>query len=90
MVLPNGYLEDTHLFQTITNHNTSSNNNVEGNGHHDLLKQNNEEIESTYLTSVSKKPITLRKTESLKLDSVQSIRNRFNRVNSNNIGSLTR
>ena len=60
----------------------------------ELKKQNNhnnntnEEIETSYLTSVSKNPITLRKTESLKLDSVQSIRNRFNRMN--NIGSLTR
>jgi hypothetical protein len=36
--------------------------------------KSNEEIEASYLTSVSKNPITLRKTESLKLDSVQSIR----------------
>ena len=34
----------------------------------------NEDIEATYMTSVSKNLITLRKTESLKLDSVQSIR----------------
>lgn len=33
-----------------------------------------EDIEATYMTSVSKNLVTLRKTESLKLDSVQSIR----------------
>jgi coronin-2 len=96
-MMQNGYLiEDTNsytnnLFQTI---NTSLN--EDGTNNHDLQKQNNhnnnnntnEEIETSYLTSVSKNPITLRKTESLKLDSVQSIRNRFNRMN--NIGSLTR
>lgn len=38
-----------------------------------IAKQNND-LEATYMTSVSKNPITLRKTESLKLDSVQSIR----------------
>jgi len=47
-------------------------------------------LEATYMTSVSKNPITLRKTESLKLDSVQSIRNRFDRMNTNTLGNLTR
>lgn len=36
--------------------------------------KNADDIEATYMTSVSKNLITLRKTESLKLDSVQSIR----------------
>lgn len=35
---------------------------------------NDTDIEATYITSMSKNLITLRKTESLKLDSVQSIR----------------
>ena len=38
-----------------------------------IAKQSND-LEASYMTSVSKNPITLRKTESLKLDSVQSIR----------------
>ena len=32
------------------------------------------DLESSYLTSLSKNPVTLRKTESLKLESVQNIR----------------
>ena len=50
----------------------------------------NEDLEASYMTSVSKNPILLRKTESLKLDSVQSLRNRFNRISSNNTSTLTR
>jgi hypothetical protein len=38
-----------------------------------ISKQNND-LEASYVTSMSKNPITLRKTESLKLDSVQSLR----------------
>jgi hypothetical protein len=38
-----------------------------------IARQSND-LEASYVTSVSKNPITLRKTESLKLDSVQSIR----------------
>jgi coronin-2 len=84
MNMQNCYQEDNsypnNLFQSISHQN-----NIESS-----LPKQSDELESSYLTSVSKNPITLRKTESLKLDSVQSIRNRFNRMNSNNIGSLTR
>ena len=88
MTMPNCYQEDassysSNLFQAICSQNTTLD------GTNGFAKQS-EELESSYLTSVSKNPITLRKTESLKLDSVQSIRNRFNRMNSNNIGTLTR
>lgn len=53
-------------------------------------RKQSEEIEAAYITNCSKNPITLRKTESLRIESVQTIRNRFDRVNSNTIGPLTR
>lgn len=69
---------------SININNMRSNNNNNNNHHSsnddnlsDLLVarlKNSEDIEATYMTSVSKNLITLRKTESLKLDSVQSIR----------------
>ena len=49
----------------------AANNN--NNGSH-VKNNGGDDIEATYMTSVSKNLITLRKTESLKLDSVQSIR----------------
>jgi hypothetical protein len=52
--------------------------------------QHNNELETTYMTNMSKNSITLRKTESLKLDNVPSIRNRFDRMNSSNLSTLTR
>jgi coronin-2 len=58
--------------------------------HHLSMNKQNDELEGSYLTSVSRNPVTLRKTESLKLDSVQSLRNRFNRISSSNIGTLVR
>ena len=53
-------------------------------------KSQHNELETTYMTNMSKNSITLRKTESLKLDSVPSIRNRFDRMNSSNLSTLTR
>lgn len=90
---------DVSLNGTITTNNTSDNNNASSNesmsNDESNYKSNtkvkpSEDLEATYITSVSKNPITLRKTESLKLDSVQTIRNRFNRMNTNNVPSLNR
>lgn len=50
----------------------------------------NEDLEAAYITNVSKNPITLRKTESLRIESVQSIRNRFDRVNCSAASALNR
>lgn len=61
----------------FSNNNNNINNKLNG----------KEELEASYLTSMSRNPVTLRKTESLKIDSVQSLRNRFNRISKN--GSFT-
>jgi len=42
-------------------------------GNETALNRKND-LESSYLTSLSRNPVTLRKTESLKLESVQNIR----------------
>lgn len=73
-----------------TNHASSNESINESQDEFGQGRKQSDDIEASYITNVSKNPITLRKTESLKLESVQSIRNRFDRVNSNNIGPLSR
>ncbi|CAF0795784.1 unnamed protein product [Brachionus calyciflorus] len=63
--------------------NNSSNESVNQDEFVIVDKKQSEELEASYITNVSKNPITLRKTESLRIESVQSIRNRFDRVNLN-------
>lgn len=77
---------------TITATNDSDTGNDNDNSQSDNFPANNKksELETSYVTNLSKNPVTLRKTESLKLESVQNIRNRFNRVSSHHLGTLTR
>jgi len=50
---------------------TEKNNSLYGN---ETAMNRKNDLESSYLTSLSRNPVTLRKTESLKLESVQNIR----------------
>lgn len=68
---------------SVTNHSSNESVNQDEFMANDSKK--NEDIEASYITNVSKNPITLRKTESLRIETVQSIRNRFDRVNSVNV-----
>lgn len=68
---------------SVTNHSSNESVNQDEFLASDLKK--NDDIEASYITNVSKNPITLRKTESLRIETVQSIRNRFDRINSVNV-----
>lgn len=68
---------------SVTNH--SSNESVNQDEFLSNDSKKNDDIEASYITNVSKNPITLRKTESLRIETVQSIRNRFDRINSVNV-----